>query len=73
MAAGVAVMGFGGGAIVGSPLAALLIVYVGAARCLAIMAVVFLLLMLPAAQFLRFPSSVFQPPPYLKKEINLIA
>jgi len=50
-----AVMGFGGGSIVGSPVAAALIKAVGPATCLGILSVVHFCIMITAAQVLRFP------------------
>lgn len=57
LAAGVAVCGFGGGAIIGSPLATALFNSVGVGACLLILAAIYFVMMASASRVLRFPPA----------------
>ncbi|MEY4268031.1 MAG: hypothetical protein RIS90_2566 [Pseudomonadota bacterium] len=67
MATGMAIMGFGGGAMIGSPLAADLMAYfasptdVGVAPTLVVMALIYLVFMLAGALGYRVPETGWQP------------
>ncbi len=67
MATGMAIMGFGGGAMIGSPLAADLMAYfssptdVGVAPTFVVMALIYLLFMLAGAFGYRVPETGWQP------------
>ena len=67
MATGMAIMGFGGGAMIGSPLAAGLMAYfssptnVGVAPTFVVMALIYLLFMLAGAFGYRVPETGWQP------------
>jgi len=67
MATGMAIMGFGGGAMIGSPLAALLMknfsseTSVGVAQTFVVMGVIYIIYMLVGAMSYRIPSSDWKP------------
>ena len=67
MATGMAIMGFGGGAMIGSPLAALLIknfstpTDVGVAKAFVVMGVIYIIYMLVGAMSYRIPASDWKP------------
>jgi MFS family permease len=67
MATGMAIMGFGGGAMIGSPLAALLMKYfanptsVGVAQTFVVMAVIYSIFMILGAMSYRVPASGWKP------------
>jgi MFS family permease len=67
MATGMAIMGFGGGAMIGSPLAADLMKYfagptdVGVAQTLVVLALVYLVFMLAGAMAYRVPAAGWKP------------
>ena len=56
LAAGMAVMGFGGGSIITSPIAAILIIKFGVFYCLIMISFAHFLIMIICAQLLRFPT-----------------
>ncbi len=82
MATGMAIMGFGGGAMIGSPLAADLIAHfssptdVGVAQTFVVMALIYLLFMLAGAFGYRVPETGWQPagwtPPVAQAQNDMI-
>jgi MFS family permease len=82
MATGMAIMGFGGGAMIGSPLAADLMAYfssptdVGVAPTFVVMALIYLVFMLAGAFGYRVPETGWQPagwtPPVAQAHNNMI-
>ena len=64
MATGLAIMGFGGGAMIGSPLATALMRQVGVAETFAVMGVIYLAFMLFGAATVRLPAPGWLPAGY---------